>query len=153
MLVAFLTCLPFASAAEQPNIIVIMADDLGYGDISCYGHKTIKTPHLDAMAAAGLKFTDYHSNGTVCSPTRAALLTGRYQQRSGIAGVVTAVGHRHTGLAIEEITFADALKKTGYSTAIFGKWPLTGAVVKRLSAIVKNGGTPGILANSILEAV
>lgn len=111
-----------ANAAERPNIIVIMADDMGYGDAGCYGHPTLKTPRLDAMAAAGLKFTDFHSNGTVCSPTRAALLTGRYQQRTGISGVVTAAGHRHTGLAIEEITFADALKGAGYATALYGKW-------------------------------
>ncbi|MDX1564147.1 MAG: sulfatase-like hydrolase/transferase [Phycisphaeraceae bacterium] len=109
-------------AAPKPNIIVIMADDLGYGDLGCYGHPTIRTPRLDAMAKAGLKFTDFHSNGAVCSPTRAALLTGRYQQRSGIGGVVTAARHRHTGLAIDEVTFADVLKKNGYATAIYGKW-------------------------------
>jgi arylsulfatase A-like enzyme len=69
-----------------------------------------------------MKFTDYHSNCPVCSPTRAALLTGRYQQRSGIEGVVTAARHRHTGMAIEEVTFAEVLKRRGYATGIFGKW-------------------------------
>ncbi|MDN5202141.1 sulfatase-like hydrolase/transferase [Fulvivirgaceae bacterium BMA10] len=107
-----------------PNIIIIMADDLGYGDLSCYGSKLINTPNLDRMSEEGMKFTDFHSNGVVCSPTRAALLTGRYQQRSGIEGVVTAANHRSVGLAIEETTFADALKAKDYVTGIFGKWHL-----------------------------
>jgi arylsulfatase A len=110
------------SIAERPNIILIMADDLGYGDISCYGSEKIKTPNIDSLARGGLKFTDYHSNCPVCSPTRAALLTGRYQQRCGIEGVVTAAKHRHTGMALEEVTFAEVLKKSGYATGIFGKW-------------------------------
>ena len=110
------------AAAERPNIILIMADDLGYGDIGCYGSKKIRTPNIDALARGGLKFTDYHSNCPVCSPTRAALLTGRYQQRCGIEGVVTAARHRHTGMALEEVTFAEVLKKRGYATGIFGKW-------------------------------
>jgi arylsulfatase A-like enzyme len=110
------------AAAERPNIILIMADDLGYGDIGCYGSKKIKTPNIDALAKGGMKFTDYHSNCPVCSPTRAALLTGRYQQRSGIEGVVTAAKHRHTGMALEEVTFAEVLKRRGYATGIFGKW-------------------------------
>lgn len=110
---------------EQPNIILIMADDLGYGDIGCYGNTDIKTPNLDKLAGEGLRFTDFHSNGAVCSPTRAALLTGRYQQRSGIEGVITAKGEaRQTGLAIEEFTFADFMKNAGYSTGIVGKWHL-----------------------------
>ena len=106
----------------RPNIILIMADDLGYGDIGCYGSKIISTPNIDALAKGGMKFTDYHSNCPVCSPTRAALLTGRYQQRAGIEGVVTAARHRDTGMALEEITFAEVLKNHGYSTGIFGKW-------------------------------
>jgi arylsulfatase A-like enzyme len=110
------------TTAERPNIILIMADDLGYGDIGCYGSKKIRTPNIDALAREGLRFTDYHSNCPVCSPTRAALLTGRYQQRCGIEGVVTAARHRHTGMALEEVTFAEVLKKRGYATGIFGKW-------------------------------
>jgi arylsulfatase A len=111
--------------AEKPNIILIMADDLGYGDIECYGSKTIKTPNIDALAKGGMKFADYHSNCPVCSPTRAALLTGRYQHRSGIEGVVYAKGPaRETGLALEETTFAEVLKERGYATALFGKWHL-----------------------------
>jgi arylsulfatase A len=113
------------ATAEQPNIILIMADDLGYGDIGCYSSTKIRTPNIDALARGGVKFTDYHSNCPVCSPTRAALLTGCYQQRSGIEGVIYAKGPtRQTGMALEEITFAEVLKKHGYATGIFGKWHL-----------------------------
>jgi arylsulfatase A len=113
------------AAAEWPNIIVIMADDLGYGDIGCYGSTKIRTPNIDALAGGGMKFTDYHSNCPVCSPTRAALLTGRYQQRCGIEGVIYAKGPtRQTGMALEETTFAEVLKRHGYATGIFGKWHL-----------------------------
>ena len=75
------------------NIILILADDLGYGDLGCYGGSDLETPNIDALAGGGLKFTDFHSNAPVCSPTRAALMTGRYQQRSGIEGVITAKSH------------------------------------------------------------
>ena len=107
----------------KPNIILIMADDLGYGDLSCYGNPLVKTPHLDRLAAEGVRFTDFHSNGTVCSPTRAALLTGKYQQRTGISFVVT-VAKRDLGLGLEETTFAESMKSEGYITGIFGKWHL-----------------------------
>ena len=110
---------------DRPNIILIMADDLGYGNISCYGSTKISTPNIDALAKGGMKFTDYHSNCPVCSPTRAALLTGRYQQRAGIEGVIYAKGPtRQTGLALEETTFAEVLKTRGYATGLFGKWHL-----------------------------
>lgn len=108
----------------QPNIVLILADDLGYGDLSVYGGEA-KTPHLDWLAQEGLRFTDFHSNGVVCSPTRAALLTGRYQQRMGIEG---ALGEGAEGLgspqARNEITIADYLREVGYSTGIIGKWHL-----------------------------
>ncbi|MEQ6120932.1 sulfatase-like hydrolase/transferase [Reichenbachiella sp. MALMAid0571] len=109
---------------EKPNIIIIMADDLGYGDLSGFGNATINTPNLDRMAEEGIRFTDFHSNGAVCSPTRAALVTGKYQQRVGVEGVVTAKSHREVGLALEEITFADAMKAEGYVTGMVGKWHL-----------------------------
>lgn len=114
----------FQGKPKRPNFILIMADDLGYGDLGCYGSGSLETPNIDKLAAGGMKFTDYHSNGAVCSPTRAALMTGRYQQRSGIAGVVTAANHRHTGMSLEETTFAEVLKSAGYTTALFGKWHL-----------------------------
>jgi len=110
---------------ERPNIILIMADDLGYGDLGCFGNKEIQTPFLDSMASEGLKFTDFHSNGSVCSPTRAALLTGRYQQRSGLEGVIYAEGEtRQTGLDVKELTIADYMKSEGYATGVVGKWHL-----------------------------
>ena len=109
-----------------PNFVVIMADDLGYGDIAPYGG-WIETPHLERMAADGLKFTDFHSNGAVCSPTRAALMTGRYQQRAGVPIVIFAPEDRPThvdGLQDVEYTIAEMLRETGYATGIFGKWHL-----------------------------
>jgi len=112
---------------DRPNFVVIMADDLGYGDIGCYGSTLCKTPHIDAIASAGLRFTDFHSSGAVCSPTRAGLVTGRYQQRASIPGVVYAdpkrPEHRH-GLQPREVTFAETLRDAGYATALIGKWHL-----------------------------
>jgi arylsulfatase A-like enzyme len=106
---------------EQPNVVLILADDLGYGDLGCYGNARNRTPHLDRLAREGLKFTDFHSNGPMCSPTRAALLTGRYQQRMGIE---TALGEHSQGLDPDEITIAERLRDAGYATGIFGKWHL-----------------------------
>ena len=117
---------PSADDERPLNFVVIMADDLGYGDLSTYGG-WIDTPSLDRMAAEGLKFTDFHSNGAVCSPTRAALMTGRYQQRAGVPIVIFAPEDRPThvdGLQDGEWTFAEALHDAGYATAIFGKWHL-----------------------------
>lgn len=111
-------------AQDRPNFVLIMADDLGYGDLGCYGHPSIRTPHLDRLAREGIRFTDFHSNGAVCSPTRAALMTGRYQQRAGVQGVITAANHRETGMPLDEITFAEALNAGGYRTGMFGKWHL-----------------------------
>ena len=108
----------------SPNIVMIMADDLGYGGISCYGNATIQTPNLDLLAAKGVKFTDFHSNGAVCSPTRAALMTGKYQQRTGVGGVITAKSHRNVGLHLNETTIAEEFKKHGYNCGMFGKWHL-----------------------------
>ncbi len=111
------------SPVPRPNFVVILADDLGYGDLGIYGGG-IPTPNLDALAAGGLRFTDFHSNGAVCSPTRAALVTGRYPHRAGIQGVVTARNHRDTGLDPRVITMAERLGEGGYATALFGKWHL-----------------------------
>lgn len=111
---------------ESPNIIVIFMDDLGYGDVGVYGHPTIRTPNIDRMAAEGLKFTQFYVGASVCTPSRAALLTGRLPVRSGMAGdqfrVLFPFSNR--GLPHDEITMAEALKEQGYATGIFGKWHL-----------------------------
>lgn len=117
------------SKAETPppNIIVIMVDDMGYGGVSCFDNKYYKTPQIDALATDGIKLTDFHSNGSVCSPTRAAFITGRYPQRSGLDKVVNAdpkVAMHHIGLHDDEWTFAEAMKSAGYVTGIQGKWHL-----------------------------
>ncbi len=111
---------------DRANVVIILADDLGYGDLSCYGNPAFQTPHLDALAAEGTRLTDFHSSGPVCSPTRAGLLTGRYQGRAGIPGVINAdpKQNRHHGLHTHEFTFAELLRPAGYTTAIFGKWHL-----------------------------
>ena len=116
-----------ASAKPLPNIIVIMVDDMGYGGLSCYDNSYFQTPQIDQLAADGLLLTDYHSNGASCTPTRAALLTGRYQFRSGCHVVINADrDHKDhiRGMPAEEWTLAEALKTGGYQTAIFGKWHL-----------------------------
>ncbi|MCH7229024.1 sulfatase [Haloferula sp. A504] len=112
-------------APRRPNFVIILADDMGYGDAGCYGGTALKTPHLDRLAAGGMRFTDFHSSGNVCSPTRAGLLTGRYQYRSGVDAVVNAdpaVPAHHSGLQPEEFTFAEALKAKGYRVGLMGKW-------------------------------
>ena len=98
VLTIFCSCQSKEVRSAYPNIIIILADDLGYGDLASYGSSKKDTPHLDRMAQGGLRFTDFHSNGAVCSPTRAALLSGRYQQKVGIEAVVHATKFRHTGL-------------------------------------------------------
>lgn len=115
-----------SSLSTKTNVIVIMADDLGYGDISCYGNETIRTPVLDKMAKEGIKFTNYYSNGAVCTPTRAALMTGNYQQRAGLEGVIYAqMGLRDQGgLSENETTIGELFRQNGYKTGIFGKWHL-----------------------------
>lgn len=111
--------------STTPNVILIMADDLGYGDLGCYGSTTIATPHLDSLAARGIRLTDFHSNAPVCTPTRAALLTGKYQQRSGLEGVIYVKGEtRQVGLDTTVLTLAKRMRHKGYATGIMGKWHL-----------------------------
>lgn len=104
----------------RPNIVMILIDDMGYADLSCYGSKTIRTPNIDRLAADGMRFTDFHSNGAVCSPTRAAFLTGRYPQRSGIEAAIGFV--RDEGVPLEATMVSEVLRAASYRTAVFGKW-------------------------------
>ncbi|MEW6236584.1 MAG: sulfatase-like hydrolase/transferase [Candidatus Omnitrophota bacterium] len=108
-------------AAEKPNVIIFFADDLGYNDIGCYGAEDMRTPNIDALAAAGTYFTQWYSNAPVCSPSRAALLTGRYPQRTGVANNVPS-GLDSAGLKPDEITLAEAMRGLDYRTGLFGKW-------------------------------
>jgi len=131
-LVIFAGGSPFNSmaASQLPNIIIIIADDLGYGDLGCYGHPTIRTPNLDRMAAEGMRFTDFYVAACVCTPSRAALLTGRLPIRNGMAGSEKRrVIYRQDagGLPPGEITIASALKSKDYATMCIGKWHLSGA--------------------------
>lgn len=108
---------------NQPNFIIFLTDDQGYGDLSCMGATDFRTPNLDRMANSGVRFTDWYSNSPVCSPSRAALLTGRYPGNAGVRSILA--GHRTaTGLPSEVPTIAYALKKLGYYTAMSGKWHL-----------------------------
>lgn len=126
-----------AGEATPPNIVLVLADDLGFGDLGCYGHPVAKTPVLDRLAAEGVRFTQHYSNGPECSPTRTALLTGRYQQR--VKGLECAIGtgnvgryddaidlaeDRNLGLAAAETVLPGELQKQGYRCGLFGKWHL-----------------------------
>ena len=118
----FLLIQCFYSFGQKPNIVYIFADDLGYGDLSCYGAKDINTPNIDQIAKKGIKFTEFYSASSVCSPSRAALLTGRYPQRMGINTVFFP--ESFTGIPDTEITIPEILKEKGYATGIVGKWHL-----------------------------
>ncbi|MBM3882544.1 MAG: hypothetical protein FJ387_22945 [Verrucomicrobia bacterium] len=113
-------------AARPPNLFIVFADDLGYGDLGCYGHPSIRTPNLDRMAAEGMRFTDFYSTAEVCTPSRAALLTGRYPIRNGMCHDRFRVLRRNSagGLPASEITLPERLKTRGYATACIGKWHL-----------------------------
>lgn len=110
------------TGAQPPNIIIIMADDLGWGDISLNGASLIKTPNIDRIGQEGIQLTDFYAGSNVCSPSRAALLTGRYPIRSGMQHVIFP--HSQDGLPTDEITIAEMLKDAGYRTGMVGKWHL-----------------------------
>ncbi|MEM7200826.1 MAG: sulfatase-like hydrolase/transferase [Planctomycetota bacterium] len=127
--VALLVCAVLAPAqdsAAPPNILVILTDDMGYGDLSCYGSEQIQTPHIDALAAAGVRCTQGYVTAPVCSPSRAGLLVGRYQNRFGFEhNLVGPQGHyrpESLGIPRDEQTIADRLQRLGYRTGCIGKW-------------------------------
>ncbi len=109
---------------RRPNMIFLLSDDMGYADLGCYGARDIKTPHLDGMAARGVRFSDCYANGPVCTPTRVAFLTGRYQQRFGKAfeWALVPANNNVTGLHPRHTLLPSALKPLGYRTALVGKW-------------------------------
>ncbi|WP_372846274.1 sulfatase-like hydrolase/transferase, partial [Pontiella sp.] len=123
-LIGGLVCgLSLAAFAQTPNFIVIFADDLGYGDLGCYGAEGYETPALDRMAQEGMRFTDFSASSSVCTPSRAGLLTGRFAERWGHDGKVY-FPTSHDGMPPSEITIAEVLKPAGYQTALVGKWHL-----------------------------
>ena len=138
LLLTIITLVAFSVlAADKPNIVFILADDMGYGDLGCYGHPRAKTPVIDRLAKEGVRFTQHYSNGTECSPTRTAFLTGRYPQRVG--GLECAIGtgnvgryddairlasQRQLGLPAKQVILPSALKPAGYVSGVFGKWHL-----------------------------
>ncbi len=118
-----------AAEAAPPNIVVILCDDLGYGDLACYGHETIKTPHLDALASSGIRLTSCYSAAPVCSPSRVGLMTGRSPNRAGVYDWIPPAGNKSTKngrnqvhMQQSETTIAQVLKQSGYSTCMSGKW-------------------------------
>jgi arylsulfatase A-like enzyme len=120
----FLICcvgLPFATLAapSRPNIIIVMPDDVGYGDFSCHGNPIIRTPSIDALSHVSVRFTDFHVSPT-CAPTRAALMTGRHEFKNGVTHTI----HERERLTLQATTLAQVLKSAGYTTGIFGKWHL-----------------------------
>ena len=118
-------CAAAASDPPRPNVIVIVTDDHGHGDVSCYGSRDVRTPHLDGLASGGMRFLNMRANATVCSPSRAALLTGRHADRVGVPGVIRSEPAASWGFFAPGVpTLADELRAAGYHTAIVGKWHL-----------------------------
>ncbi len=110
--------------AKPPNIVFILADDLGYGDIGCYGQKAIATPHLDQMAVEGLKFTQHYAGSTVCAPSRCVLMTGKHLGHAAVRGNRDVSPTSNMPLPAEAVTIAEVLREQGYATALIGKWGL-----------------------------
>ena len=126
VLLAALSLSNFAAAADRPNLVIIFCDDLGYGDLACFGSPTIKTPNLDRMATEGQKWTNFYVAASVCTPSRAGLLTGRLPIRTGMCSSKRRVLFPDSvgGLPATEMTISSALKGAGYNTAAVGKWHL-----------------------------
>ena len=113
-------------ASSRPNILFILADDLGYADVSCYGRRDLTTPNIDRIAAEGVRFTQAYANSAVCTASRVALITGRYQYRLavGLEEPLSTPVPRKIGLPADHPTLPSLLKKAGYQSALIGKWHL-----------------------------
>jgi arylsulfatase A-like enzyme len=121
-----------AQAAKRPNILVIITDDHGIGDVGCYGHPEVRTPNLDRLAASGVRFTEWYANAPICSASRAAILTGKYPDRTGVKGALPSEPTWDVpGLRAGEVTLPGRLRALGYNTAAFGKWHLGSAPPSR----------------------
>ena len=115
---------PLVSAADRPNLIWIMADDLGYADLGCYGQKVIQTPHIDRMAREGLRFTHFYAGATVCAPSRSVLMTGQHHGHTRVRGNAGQTNPAAQALKEQDVTVAKVLQNAGYATALVGKWGL-----------------------------
>jgi uncharacterized sulfatase len=115
---------PIHGAIGKPNLILILADDLGYGDLGCYGQQLIQTPHLDRMAAEGMRFTQFYSGSTVCAPSRSVLMTGKHMGHTRVRGNAPRTSIGLQALRTGDRTLAHVFKDAGYATALFGKWGL-----------------------------
>jgi arylsulfatase A-like enzyme len=124
VLMAWLCWGSIAQAQDRPNLIWIMADDLGYGELGCFGQQVIRTPHLDRMAAEGLRFTQFYAGATVCAPSRSVLMTGLHHGRTRVRGNAGADNPQAQALRAEDVTVAKVLQTAGYRTALVGKWGL-----------------------------
>ena len=113
-----------AAPAPRPNIIFILADDLGYGEVGCYGQQLIATPHLDRMAAEGMRFTQFYAGNTVCAPSRSVLMTGQHTGHTRVRGNAGALGREAQSLRPGDVTIARVLQQAGYATGLVGKWGL-----------------------------
>ena len=111
-----------APGAVQPNVVLILADDLGYGDLSCYGQTAYETPAIDRLAAEGVKATDFYVPVPYCAPSRAAILTGRFPFRNGMTRNPHPGIHDDMGLRLEEVTLGEVFQQAGYATICIGKW-------------------------------
>ncbi len=124
---------PTQAAPGKPNVILILADDLGYGDLGCYGQQLIQTPNLDRMATEGMRFTQFYAGSTVCAPSRSVLMTGKHMGHTRVRGNAPRTNIGIQALRKGDRTLAHVFKDAGYATALFGKWGLGEIGIRRAS--------------------
>ena len=118
-----------SGARDKPNIVVIMADDMGYNELSCYGQPMFETPNIDRLASQGIRFTDFYAGNTVCGPSRCAMWTGKHSGHAAVRGNLGVYGRNpvrlnRVGISIEDRTLGEVMQACGYKTALCGKWHL-----------------------------